>query len=126
MAPKATSHWRSTAPMATYLAFLTIGRFAVVTSTTPQGLPMYTAYERGGGVLVQRARRDVSRTPGVIGFLQKRWGPYPFDVGGAIVSRLPYGGLSRPTALSEGHAWLPPSYSAIQRTYELLRQHGHS
>jgi aminopeptidase N len=85
----ATSHWRSTAPMATYLAFLTIGRFAVVTSTTPQGLPMYTAYERGGGVLVQRARRDVSRTPEVIGFLQKRWGPYPFDVGGAIVSRLP-------------------------------------
>jgi CubicO group peptidase (beta-lactamase class C family) len=30
------------------------------------------------------------------------------------------------TALSEGHAWLPPSYSAIQRTYELLRQHGPS
>jgi aminopeptidase N len=98
---QATSHWRSTAPMATYLAFLTIGRYAVVTSTTPQGLPMYTAYERGGGVLMQRARRDLSRTPEVIGFLQKRWGPYPFDVGGGSVIRIPYGGAletqTRPT-----------------------------
>lgn len=88
---EATAHWRSTAPMSSYLAFLDIGKYDVVRGTIPGGTPSYFAYERTGTVWVQRARRDVSQLPAILGVLQKWWGPYPFDVAGAVVNQTPYG-----------------------------------
>jgi aminopeptidase N len=85
-----TVHWRSSAPMATYLSFLTIGRYDVRRLTTRDGIPAYLAVERGGGPLVRRARRYVSRTPSIIRFFERRFGPYPFPVTGAIVERTKY------------------------------------
>jgi aminopeptidase N len=87
----ATSHWRSRDPMATYLSFLSIGKYNVVRGSILGGTPSYLAYERTGNVYMQRARRDVSRIPEILGVLQKWWGPYPFDVAGAIVSQTQYG-----------------------------------
>lgn len=88
---QATTHWLSSAPMASYLSFLNIGRYDVVRGTLADGTPTYFAYEHPGSAYVDRARRDVSRLPEIIGVLQRWWGPYPFDVAGAIVSQTPYG-----------------------------------
>jgi aminopeptidase N len=88
---RATSHWRSTDPMATYLSFLNIDKYDVVRGPILGGTPSYMAYERTGTVYVQRARRDVSHIPEILGVLQKWWGRYPFDVAGAIVSQTKYG-----------------------------------
>jgi aminopeptidase N len=87
----ATSHWRSADPMATYLSFLSIGKYDVVRGPILGGTPSYMAYERTGTVYMQRARRDVSRIPEILGVLQKWWGPYPFEVAGAIVPQTQYG-----------------------------------
>lgn len=88
---QATAHWRSTAPMASYLTFLTIGKYDVVRGALRGGQPTYFAYERTGSAYVDRARRDVSRLPEVLDVLSRWWGPYPFDVAGGIVSQTPYG-----------------------------------
>lgn len=88
---QATAHWRSTAPMASYLAFLTIGEYDVVRSALRAGTPTFSAYERTGSSYVERARRDVSRLPEILDALGRWWGPYPFDVAGGIVSQTPYG-----------------------------------
>jgi aminopeptidase N len=85
---RATTHWRS-GPMATYLTFLAIGDYRV-TKQRAGGGPAWYAFERGGGAYAERAWADVRRTPGVIRFLSRRFGPYPLDSAGAIISRSPY------------------------------------
>ncbi len=82
-----TEHWQTGAPMASYLAVMMIGRYDVVKGTVLGHVPSYTAYESGGGVLMARARRDVSQTPDVLAFLQSTWGRYPFSSAGGIVWR---------------------------------------
>ena len=82
-----TEHWHTGAPMASYLAVMMIGRYDVVKGTVLGHVPSYTAYESGGGVLMARARRDVSQTPDVLAFLQSTWGRYPFSSAGGIVWR---------------------------------------
>jgi aminopeptidase N len=85
----ATTRWR-TEPMASYLSFLAIGRYDIVRDKR-HGIPAYYAFERGGGVYVARARRDALKTPRIIAFLERYFGPYPFASTGAVVSRSPYG-----------------------------------
>lgn len=83
-----TFHWRS-APMATYLTFLTIGRYDLVRRRAA-GIPAWYAYERGGDAYMNRARADVARTPRVIATLARRFGRYPFGSTGGVVTRSPY------------------------------------
>ncbi|GIF64067.1 peptidase [Asanoa ishikariensis] len=88
----ATAHWRSDSPMATYLAMLAIGDYTVETGTALGGsVPAYYAYETSNGVINDRARRDISRTPEVLAFLQRKWGPYPFTAAGALVTGETFG-----------------------------------
>ena len=82
-----TSHWRS-GPMSTHLTFLAIGDYTVERGRVA-GLPAWYAFERGGGVYVDRAVADVRRTPGVIRFLSRPFGPYPLGSAG-VVSRTPH------------------------------------
>jgi aminopeptidase N len=86
----AVTRWRSTSPMASYLAVLTIGRYDVRSSKGPGGLPMVTAFEQVPGPAMRSARRQVARLPRVLRFLEGQWGPYPFDSGGAVVIETPY------------------------------------
>jgi aminopeptidase N len=86
----AITRWRSTVPMSTYLAFLTIGRYDVRTTTGPHGLPLITAYEKIPRPEMREARRQIGQLPRVLRFLERRWGRYPFPVGGAIVTQTPY------------------------------------
>ncbi len=87
----ATTHWREVAPMSSYLSFLNIGRYDVVSQTILDGTPAYFAYEHTGTIYVQRARRDVAKAPSILARLQNWFGPYPFAVAGAIVSETQYG-----------------------------------
>lgn len=86
----AVTHWRSTAPMSSYLAFLTIGRYDVHTSTGPHGLPLVTAFEKIPRAEMRRARHQIGQLPRVLRFLERHWGRYPFPVGGAVVIQTPY------------------------------------
>jgi aminopeptidase N len=81
----ATAHWRSTDPIASHVTILAIGSYTVETGTAV-GKPAYYAYENGLGILTQRARKDLQRTPEILSFLQKTWGPYPFAATGGIVA----------------------------------------
>ncbi|OKJ99448.1 metallopeptidase [Streptomyces sp. CB03234] len=74
---RTTFTWRSTEPMASYLATLAIGRYETKTSRTPDGIPVHTA-ARGNAPLL-------ARIPELLAWETKRFGPYPFTSTGAIV-----------------------------------------
>jgi aminopeptidase N len=79
-----TWRWAVTSPMASYLATMAIGRFRVFEGTY-EGRPVYSAVaERlpAGGV----ADRAMQRTAEVAGFLATRFGPYPFEALGGVVT----------------------------------------
>ncbi|WP_323449408.1 M1 family metallopeptidase [Streptomyces yaizuensis] len=82
---RTTSVWRSPEPMASYLAVLAIGPYTVARTTTmPRaGLPLVTAVAPGAGG--ERTRRLSARVPEVLAWAERRFGPYPFSAGGAIV-----------------------------------------
>jgi aminopeptidase N len=104
---RATTHWRS-GPLATYLTFLAIGDYRVARDRAG-GVPAWYAHERGGGIYVERAWADVRRTPGVIRFLSRRFGPYPFDSAGGLVFRHTF-----PTAFE---TQTRPQYTALMWRY---------
>jgi aminopeptidase N len=84
-------HWRERAPMATYLAFMAVGQFDVTYGRTRSGLPLVTAVASKGGATARRAQRDLRRTGGVVAWLGRQFGPYPFDAVGGVVPRASLG-----------------------------------
>ena len=80
-------HWRERAPMATYLAFMAVGQFDVTYGRTRSGLPLVTAVPAGGSAPARRAARDLRRTGGVVAWLARQWGPYPFDAVGGVAAK---------------------------------------
>jgi aminopeptidase N len=88
-AGRTSYHWRSTAPMATYLATVGIGRYTVTRSRTPGGVPLFTAVDpRSGDPATAAALR---RIPEILDWESARFGRYPFGSAGAIVDHLPSG-----------------------------------
>ncbi|MGA5557101.1 M1 family metallopeptidase [Streptomyces lavendulocolor] len=77
---RTTYTWRSTEPMASYLATLAIGRYETRTSRTPEGLPVHTA-ARGEPALL-------GEIPELLAWEVEKFGPYPFSSTGAIVEPL--------------------------------------
>jgi aminopeptidase N len=79
--------WREHDPMATYLAFAAIGQFDIVRGRTRTGLPYLYAYSKLIGQ--QRAARwSVGATAGITSWLQRVYGPYPYDeVGGVVLGK---------------------------------------
>jgi len=98
----ATTRWRMTDPMATYLAFFAAGRYAIDRGTSAAGIPYYNAVSKGleRGER-RRARRLLARTAAITDWLQTRLGPYPFSTTGGLVTGLDVGfaleNQSRPT-----------------------------
>ncbi|GLZ41584.1 M1 family metallopeptidase [Actinokineospora sp. NBRC 105648] len=78
--------WRSTQPQATYLTSLEVGKFELVRSTTPNGQPFITAYDSDLGDSLGAAKASVERTPEINEFLATKFGPYPFEAQGGVVS----------------------------------------
>ncbi|KUH36553.1 MULTISPECIES: M1 family metallopeptidase [Streptomyces] len=81
---RTTVTWRTTEPMAGYLATLAVGRFDVTTSRTPAGLPVVTATDR---TVTREAAPVLARLPELLGWLTENLGPYPFTSAGVIVER---------------------------------------
>ncbi|WP_019546773.1 M1 family metallopeptidase [Streptomyces sulphureus] len=79
------SSWRATAPQATYLTTLAMGRFDIVEDEARRGLPVLNAYSKDLGELDKAARASVERTAEVTAWLEKYLGRYPFDALGGYV-----------------------------------------
>jgi aminopeptidase N len=84
-------NWRSTKPMATYLAFVAIGQYEIDQSTAPNGLPVINAYGEGLGANGPAARASIERTAETIDFESSQFGPYPFEAEGGVVPNAPLG-----------------------------------
>ncbi|MEY2421582.1 MAG: hypothetical protein QOI95_1649 [Acidimicrobiaceae bacterium] len=70
------------APMASYLTQLAIGDYQVTTEPGPDGITIRNAFASS---LAADAAIDFSRTPEMLQFFATEFGPYPFDVYGALV-----------------------------------------
>ncbi|WP_432147533.1 M1 family metallopeptidase [Streptomyces sp. bgisy029] len=76
--------WRTTEPMASYLATVAVGRFTTEQSRTPDGIRLFTAVDPESAA----ASRDVlDEIPAVLAWSARKFGPYPFTSAGAIVER---------------------------------------
>ena len=83
--------WRSSQPMATYLAFFALGHFQIERGTDA-GVPWVNAVSRGLGKTQSRfALKWLRRTPTILRWLVKELGPYPFDSAGGLVTSLGFG-----------------------------------
>ncbi|WP_460407565.1 M1 family metallopeptidase [Actinophytocola sediminis] len=78
-------NWRSTSQRATYLASSVIGDFDIHHQTAPNGQQFITAYEKN---TVNRAAAEASfeRTPELVDFLASKFGPYPFEAQGGVLT----------------------------------------
>jgi aminopeptidase N len=68
-----TFTWQSTAPMASYLATLEVGRFTQLTTSGPHGLPILSY---APAALVAQTRRTFADLPEMIGYFESILGPY--------------------------------------------------
>jgi aminopeptidase N len=117
-------HWRTTAPMASYLATVAIGHFDVTRSRTPTGLALYTAVDpRSQDAKTAAALR---RIPEILAWESGLFGPYPFASAGAIVDHLPRGRVgyaletqNRPVFPGDGP---PPAVDLTTLVHELSHQ----
>ncbi|WP_028851998.1 M1 family metallopeptidase [Thermocrispum municipale] len=78
-------HWRSKQPQATYLAFMAVEDYDVSEELAPNGLYYLNAYAKD----LQNpdaARASVDRTPEVTEFLETKFGKYPFEALGGVVT----------------------------------------
>jgi aminopeptidase N len=82
---KTTFLWNESRPMATYLATITLGRFQVHKATAGR-IPVYVALDPREAAA---AKPVTDRIPEILAWEQKLFGPYPFEVAGAIVDRAP-------------------------------------
>jgi aminopeptidase N len=77
--------WRSAKPTATYLAFLAIGQYELVSDTAPNGQPVVNAYADNLGEHAGSAKASIERTTEINEWLSEKVGPYPFEAQGGVV-----------------------------------------
>ncbi|AJR18561.1 M1 family peptidase [Pimelobacter simplex] len=107
---RATTRWRMTDPMATYLAFFAAGDFVVEKGRSAAGIPFYNAVSKQlpAGQRAQSVRM-LRRTAGMTDWLQRRLGTYPFASTGGLVTGLDVGfALENQTRPTYG-SWIYPS-----------------
>jgi aminopeptidase N len=81
-----TYRWKGTEPNATYVVALAVDRFQRSDATGPHGLPV--SYWVPGD-LAGRMLPVLRRTPSMIEWLERRFGPYPFATAGVVVVPAP-------------------------------------
>ncbi|WP_394827811.1 M1 family metallopeptidase [Pendulispora albinea] len=84
--------WHNGSYTATYLSFLTIGKFNVETAHATRGRPFITAFATDlAEPSLGFAKESIGKTPEIIDFLGTQFGPYPFHAeGGVVVSGLTF------------------------------------
>jgi aminopeptidase N len=83
-----TYHWNGGAPMATYLAFFAAGDFAVRTGTAHHLRYRLAVSRQLGSAERRAAMQGLLRTPGIVAWLSRQLGRYPFGVTGGLVTSL--------------------------------------
>ncbi|GGU20165.1 M1 family metallopeptidase [Streptomyces daghestanicus] len=81
---RTTVTWRTTEPMASYLATVAVGDWRVTRSRARDGLPVYTAVDPAQAAASEAV---LKRIPEVVAWAEDLFGPYPFSSVGAIVDR---------------------------------------
>lgn len=79
---KRTFTWTMDKPMASYLASVTVGRYTMMESRSPAGVPIR---DFAASSLVETVRTGFSRTGEVLDYFATLFGPYPFAVYGVVV-----------------------------------------
>jgi aminopeptidase N len=98
--------WRTSAPMAPYLATVVIGTYRVQESTH-DGRPVVLAVHTSLSTAIDT---ELAKTPAVIDFLASKFGPYPFDALGGIAINDPRVGyaLENQTRPIYSDEWFAP------------------
>ena len=81
--------WRAEDPLATYLACLAVARFDVVESEGPRGLPLRLYHPTDA---TEEELAPFARTAEMLAAFEERFGPYPFESCGAVLSYEELGG----------------------------------
>ncbi|MGI8993217.1 MAG: M1 family metallopeptidase [Nocardioidaceae bacterium] len=81
-------HWRETAPMATYLAYVAFGDFTFQRGRTGGGVPYLYAISDHLGKKRKSAARSRHRSADVVDFYSRYFGAYPFDINGGTVANV--------------------------------------
>jgi aminopeptidase N len=113
---RTTFVWRTTEPMASHVATVAIGRYAVTRTTTKDGLPVYTAVDP---VEAEASRAVLARLPEVMAWAQDTFGPYPFSSTGAIVERATDAGYALET---QNRPVFPGAPTLLLLVHELAHQ----
>jgi aminopeptidase N len=86
----ATTTWRVRDPMASYLAFLAVGRFDLHRWTTASGLPVLDAVDSGiTGPLRARIESSFARQGEILEAESGWFGRYPYEAAGGMVDDVP-------------------------------------
>jgi aminopeptidase N len=80
---RSTYVWQASEPMASYLATVAVGDFRLRFEETGSGVPLIDAVHRELG---HRVDDELAMQPAILSFLESRFGAYPFESVGAIVT----------------------------------------
>jgi aminopeptidase N len=89
-----TFAWRSREPMSTYLSTITTGIFTVRTGTTSGGVPYLIAVDP---TVAEASAAPIGKTPAIVDYFARVFGPYPFSTTGGIVDNAPQVGFALET-----------------------------
>jgi aminopeptidase N len=84
-----TFTWRASDPTATYLVAFNVAELELVESEGPGGLPLRHYFAPG---TPPAARSAFDATGDMLAYFAERFGPYPFEAAGGLVSNLPLPG----------------------------------
>ncbi|MEV4482317.1 M1 family metallopeptidase [Micromonospora coxensis] len=115
--------WRTTSPTATYLAFLAIGQYDVVTDTAPNGQPVINAYSTTLGPLAPAARASIERTAEVVDWASGIFGPYPFEAQGGVAG--PVDGIGFALETQTRSVYGPGFWRRGANTYVVVHENAH-
>jgi aminopeptidase N len=88
---RSTWHWVENKPMATYLAFMAVGKYSLSQGKSAKGIPYYTAIAENVAPWAADIRTSLARTPKIVDWLSGVWGPYPFNSTGGLVPDADFG-----------------------------------
>ncbi|WP_116115953.1 M1 family metallopeptidase [Austwickia chelonae] len=88
---RTTWTWSEDRPMATYLAFMAVGKYEIMRGTSPSGIPWLNAVSTKGTPELKQARQDLQRTPEIVDWLASQFGEYPFTTSGGVAPGLNFG-----------------------------------
>lgn len=77
-------HWHTGQPMASHVATVAIGHYAITRGTGPHGLPLLTAVDPAQA---EASAKVLAKLPEILDWEEYNFGPYPFSSAGAIVDR---------------------------------------